>query len=42
MQDNIKYLDDNHNCTLLKRPKGKKALENIWIYRMKLKVALNI
>ena len=35
MQDEIKSLYDNHTFDLVKLPKGKKALENMWIYKVK-------
>ncbi|RDX94527.1 hypothetical protein CR513_23084, partial [Mucuna pruriens] len=35
MQDEIKSLHDNHTYDLVKLPKGKKVLENRWIYRVK-------
>lgn len=35
MQDEIKSLHDNHTFDLMKLPKGKKALENRWIFRVK-------
>jgi len=35
MQDEIKSLYDYHTFDLVKLPKGKKALENRWIYRVK-------
>ena len=35
MQDEMKSLYDNHTFDLVKLPKGKKALENKWIYRVK-------
>ena len=35
MQDEIKSLHDNHNFDLVKLPKGKRALTNMWIYRVK-------
>jgi len=35
MQDEMKYLHDNHTFGLVKLPKGKKALENMWIYKVK-------
>ena len=35
MQDEMKSLYDNHTFDLVKLPKGKKALENRWIYRVK-------
>lgn len=35
MHDEIKSLHDNHNYYLVKLSKGKRALENIWIYKVK-------
>jgi len=35
MQDEMKSLHDNHTVDLVKLPKGKKALENRWIYKLK-------
>ena len=35
MQDEMKSLHDNHTFDLVKLPKGKKALENKWIYKVK-------
>lgn len=35
MQDEMKSLHDNHTFDLVKLPKGKKALENRWIFRVK-------
>lgn len=35
MQDEMKSLHDNHTFDLVKFPKGKKALENRWIFRVK-------
>jgi len=35
MQDEMKSLYDNHTFDLVKLPKGKKALKNRWIYRVK-------
>ncbi|RDX81881.1 hypothetical protein CR513_37392, partial [Mucuna pruriens] len=34
IQDEIKSLHDNHTYDLVKFPKGKKVLENRWIYRV--------
>ena len=31
----MKSLDDNHTFNLMKLPKGKRALDNRWIYRVK-------
>ena len=35
MKDEIKSLHDKHTFDLVKLPKGKKALDNRWIYRVK-------
>jgi hypothetical protein len=35
MQDEIKSLHNNHTFDLVKLPKGKRALTNRWIYRVK-------
>jgi hypothetical protein len=35
MQDEMKSLHDNHTFDLVKLPKGKRALTNRWIYRVK-------
>ena len=35
MQDEMKSLHDNHTFELVKLPKGKRALTNRWIYRVK-------
>lgn len=35
MHDEMKSLHDNHTYDLVKLPKGKRALENRWIYRVK-------
>jgi hypothetical protein len=35
MQDEMKSLHDNHTFDLVKLPKGKRALMNRWIYRVK-------
>ena len=35
MKDEIKSLHDNHTFDLVKLPKGKRALDNRWIYRVK-------
>ena len=35
MHDEMKSLHDNHTYDLVKLSKGKRALENIWIYRFK-------
>jgi len=35
MQDEMKFLHDNHIYDLVKLPKGKTTLENKWIFRMK-------
>jgi hypothetical protein len=35
MHDEMKSLHDNHTYDLVKLPKGKRDLENKWIYRVK-------
>jgi len=35
MQDEMKSFHDNHTYDLVKLPKGKRALENKWIFKMK-------
>ena len=35
MKDEMKSLHDNHTFDLVKLPKGKRALDNRWIYRVK-------
>ena len=35
MQDEMKSLHDNHTYDLVKLPKGKRSLENKWIFKMK-------
>ena len=35
MHDEMKSLHDNHTYDLVKLPKGKRSLENWWIYRVK-------
>lgn len=35
MQDEMESLYDNHTFDLVKLPKGKKALKNRWVYRLK-------
>ena len=35
MQEEMKSLCENHTYDLVKLPKGKKALKNKWVYRMK-------
>jgi len=35
MQDEMKALHDNKTFELMKLPKGKRALENKWVFRMK-------
>ena len=37
MDDEMKALHDNHTFELVKLPKGMKALQNWWIYRLKTK-----
>ena len=35
MKDEMKFIHDNHTFDLVKLPKGKKALDNRWVYRVK-------
>ena len=35
MQDEMKSLHENHSFELVKLPKGKRALKNRWVYRVK-------
>jgi len=35
MQDEMKSLLENHTFDLVKLPKGKRALKNRWVYRVK-------
>ena len=35
MKDGMKSIHDNHNFDLVKLSKGKKALDNRWIYKVK-------
>ena len=35
MQDKMKSLHENHSFGFVKLPKGKKALKNRWVYRVK-------
>ena len=35
MQDEMKSLHENHSFELVKLPKGKRALKNGWVYRVK-------
>ncbi|RVW26208.1 Retrovirus-related Pol polyprotein from transposon TNT 1-94 [Vitis vinifera] len=35
MQDEMKSLHENHSYELVKLPKGKRALKNRWVYRVK-------
>ncbi|WZZ37770.1 hypothetical protein YC2023_034029 [Brassica napus] len=35
MQDEMQSLHDNHTYELMKLPKGKRALKNKWVYRLK-------
>ncbi|KAL9267166.1 Retrovirus-related Pol polyprotein from transposon TNT 1-94-like protein [Drosera capensis] len=35
MEDEMKFLHDNHTFDLVKLPKGKKVLKNRWIYKVK-------
>ncbi|KAK0597504.1 hypothetical protein LWI29_025988 [Acer saccharum] len=37
MQDEMKSLHENHKFELVKLPKGKRALKNKWVYRVKQK-----
>ena len=37
MKDEMKSIHDNHTFDLVKLPKGKRALDNMWIYRVKHK-----
>ena len=35
MSDEMKSLQDNHTYDLVKLPKGKRALKNNWVYKLK-------
>ena len=35
IQDEMKSLHENHYYELVKLPKGKRALKNRWVYRVK-------
>ena len=35
MQDEMKFLHDNHIYDLVKLPKGKRALETRWIFKVR-------
>lgn len=35
MQEEIVFLQENHTYDLVKLPKGKRALKNKWVYRLK-------
>ena len=35
MQDEMKLLHENHSVELVKLPKGKRALKNKWVYKVK-------
>ena len=35
MQDEMKFLHDNHDFKLMKLPQGKRVLKNKWVYNMK-------
>ena len=35
MQNEMKSLHENHSFELVKLPKGKRALKNRWVYRVK-------
>ncbi|KAK9042948.1 hypothetical protein V6N11_071301 [Hibiscus sabdariffa] len=35
MKDELQFLYDNHSFELMKLPKGKRALKNRWVYRLK-------
>lgn len=36
MQEELKSLLENHTYELVKLPKGKRALKNKWVYRLKI------
>ena len=35
IQEEMKSLNENHTYDLVKLPKGKRALKNKWVYRLK-------
>ena len=35
MQDELKSLHENNTFELVKLPKGKKAVRNTWVYKLK-------
>ena len=35
IKDEMKFIHDNHTINLVKLPKGKRALDNRWIYKVK-------
>ena len=35
MQEEMRYLLENHTYDLVKLPKGKKTLKNKWVYKLK-------
>ena len=35
MEEEIKSLHENHTCDFLKLPKGKRALKNKWVCKLK-------
>ena len=35
MNDEMRSLQDNHTYDLVKLPKGKRALKNKWVFRLK-------
>jgi hypothetical protein len=36
MQEEMKSLHENHTFKLVKLPKGKRALKNKWVFRLKI------
>jgi len=36
MEEEINYLHENHTYDLVELPKGRKALKNKWVYRLKI------
>ena len=36
MQDEMDFLHENHTYELVELPKGKRALRNKWVYKLKL------
>ena len=36
MQDEMKYLHENHTYELVKLPKGMRALKNKWVFKVKV------